>query len=172
MEAIRRVPQPVIAKVHGDRDGSRLSAGRRLRPGGRRRGRPLRHSRREDRPVLLDADGAAVPRDRPQARDGDAAHRPADRRRRRRSTGASSTASSRRRSSTPTVTSIVDASCALQPADRRYRQGGFYPQIELDERRAYDLTKAVMAMNARAADAQEGICAFLEKRPATWRSSH
>jgi enoyl-CoA hydratase/carnithine racemase len=44
-----------------------------------------------------------------------------------------------------------------------------YAQIELDEHRAYDLTKAVMAMNARADDAQEGMCAFLEKRPATWR---
>ena len=47
----------------------------------------------------------------------------------------------------------------------------FYAQIELDEHRAYDLTKAVMAMNACADDAQEGMCAFLEKRPATWRSS-
>jgi enoyl-CoA hydratase/carnithine racemase len=45
----------------------------------------------------------------------------------------------------------------------------FYAQIELDEHRAYDLTKAVMAMNARADDAQEGMCAFLEKLPATWR---
>jgi hypothetical protein len=26
----------------------------------------------------------------------------------------------------------------------------------------------VMAMNSLAADAQEGICAFLEKRPPTW----
>ncbi len=40
----------------------------------------------------------------------------------------------------------------------------FYEQIELDEHRAYDLTKAVMSMNALAGDAQEGICAFLEKR--------
>jgi hypothetical protein len=44
-----------------------------------------------------------------------------------------------------------------------------YAQIELDEHRAYDLTKAVMPMNARADDAQEGMCAFPEKRPATWR---
>src|SRR6266705_1081973 len=40
----------------------------------------------------------------------------------------------------------------------------FYAQIELDEHRAYDLTRTVMAMNSMAADAQEGICAFLEKR--------
>jgi enoyl-CoA hydratase/carnithine racemase len=47
----------------------------------------------------------------------------------------------------------------------------FYAQIELDEHRAYDLTKTIMALNARADDAQEGMCAFLEKRPATWRRS-
>jgi enoyl-CoA hydratase/carnithine racemase len=45
----------------------------------------------------------------------------------------------------------------------------FYAQIELDEHRAYDLTKAVMAMNSMAGDAQEGICAFLEKRDPAWR---
>jgi enoyl-CoA hydratase/carnithine racemase len=44
----------------------------------------------------------------------------------------------------------------------------FYAQIDLDEPRAYDLTKTVMAMNMLAADAQEGICAFLEKREPTW----
>ena len=33
----------------------------------------------------------------------------------------------------------------------------------------YDLTKSVMAMNSLAADAQEGICAFLEKRPPAWK---
>ncbi len=47
----------------------------------------------------------------------------------------------------------------------------FYSQIELDEHRAYDLTKAVMAMNALAGDAQEGICAFLEKRPPDWKGA-
>ena len=45
---------------------------------------------------------------------------------------------------------------------------GFYARIELDEHRATDLTKAVFAMIARADDAQEGMCASLEKRPATW----
>jgi enoyl-CoA hydratase/carnithine racemase len=45
----------------------------------------------------------------------------------------------------------------------------FYSQIELDEHRAYDLTKAVMTLNARTEDAQEGIGAFLEKRSPEWR---
>ena len=45
----------------------------------------------------------------------------------------------------------------------------FYRQIDLDKRQAYDLTKAVMTMNAMTGDAQEGICAFLEKRQPTWK---
>ena len=44
----------------------------------------------------------------------------------------------------------------------------FYAQIELDEHRAYDLTRAVMTMNAQADDAQEGMGAFLDKRSPTW----
>jgi enoyl-CoA hydratase/carnithine racemase len=44
----------------------------------------------------------------------------------------------------------------------------FYRQIDLDKRQAYDLTKAVMTMNAMTGDAQEGMCAFLEKRTPTW----
>jgi enoyl-CoA hydratase/carnithine racemase len=44
----------------------------------------------------------------------------------------------------------------------------FYRQMDLDKRQAYDLTKVVMSMNALAADAQEGIGAFLEKRRPTW----
>lgn len=44
----------------------------------------------------------------------------------------------------------------------------FYAQIELDEHRAYDLTKAVMSSNARLPDAHEGITAFLEKRSPEW----
>jgi enoyl-CoA hydratase/carnithine racemase len=44
----------------------------------------------------------------------------------------------------------------------------FYAQVDLDEHRAYDLTKSVMAVNSTADDAQEGISAFLEKRDPTW----
>jgi enoyl-CoA hydratase/carnithine racemase len=69
------------------------------------------------------------------------------------------------------VGAIVDAIVASSPLTVGLGKEAFYAQIELDEHRAYDLTKAVMAMNARADDAQEGMCAFLEKRPATWRRS-
>ncbi len=46
----------------------------------------------------------------------------------------------------------------------------FYAQIDRDQHSAYDYTKMVMTMNAMAADAQEGICAFLEKRRPEWRN--
>ena len=44
----------------------------------------------------------------------------------------------------------------------------FYTQIDLDQPKAYAYAKEVMCMNALAADAQEGIAAFLGKRPACW----
>jgi enoyl-CoA hydratase/carnithine racemase len=44
----------------------------------------------------------------------------------------------------------------------------FYTQIDLDQQKAYGYAKEVMSLNALAADAQEGISAFLEKRPACW----
>jgi enoyl-CoA hydratase/carnithine racemase len=46
----------------------------------------------------------------------------------------------------------------------------YYAQIDLDQSKAYAYTKEVMAMNNMAADAQEGITAFLEKRPACWKN--
>jgi enoyl-CoA hydratase/carnithine racemase len=44
----------------------------------------------------------------------------------------------------------------------------FYSQIDLDQPKAYAYTKEIMTMNSMAADAQEGISAFLGKRPAGW----
>jgi enoyl-CoA hydratase/carnithine racemase len=44
----------------------------------------------------------------------------------------------------------------------------FYAQIDLDQEKAYQHTKEVMSQNAMAADAQEGIGAFLEKRKPNW----
>lgn len=44
----------------------------------------------------------------------------------------------------------------------------FYRQIGLPDAEAYRYTQEVMATNARAADGQEGMSAFLEKREPTW----
>ncbi|HSF18482.1 MAG TPA: enoyl-CoA hydratase [Vicinamibacteria bacterium] len=45
----------------------------------------------------------------------------------------------------------------------------FYSQIDLDQGKAYQYAKEVMSMNALALDAQEGMSAFLEKRPPSWQ---
>jgi enoyl-CoA hydratase/carnithine racemase len=45
----------------------------------------------------------------------------------------------------------------------------FYAQVDVGEHQAYEHMKTVMAMNSLAADAQEGMCAFLEKRPPEWK---
>jgi enoyl-CoA hydratase/carnithine racemase len=44
----------------------------------------------------------------------------------------------------------------------------YYTQIDLDQAKAYAYAKEVMSLNSLAADAQEGIAAFLEKRGACW----
>ncbi len=44
----------------------------------------------------------------------------------------------------------------------------YYTQIDLDQPKAYGYAKEVMSVNAMAGDAQEGISAFLAKRPACW----
>ena len=45
----------------------------------------------------------------------------------------------------------------------------FYRQIDMEQPAAYAFAKQVMTDNALAADAQEGICAFLEKRQPQWQ---
>ena len=75
MAVIRELAQPVIAEVRGIATRRRLPVGRRLRPGGRRRDRPLRHPRGADRALLLDSDGPAEPRGGPETGAGNAAHR-------------------------------------------------------------------------------------------------
>jgi len=44
----------------------------------------------------------------------------------------------------------------------------FYAQIDLDQAKAYAYAKEVMSLNALAGDAQEGMCAFVEKRRPSW----
>ena len=66
------------------------------------------------------------------------------------------------------VTELVEKIARSSPLTIGIGKEAFYAQVELDEHRAYDLTKSVMATNSLAADAQEGICAFLEKRHPRW----
>ncbi|WP_405419802.1 enoyl-CoA hydratase [Marinobacter flavimaris] len=47
----------------------------------------------------------------------------------------------------------------------------FYRQLEMPLEDAYEYTSEVMADNMMANDAQEGICAFLEKRKPEWQDS-
>src|SRR5581483_1296477 len=47
-------------------------------------------------------------------------------------------------------------------------KAAFYAQIDLDQPKAYAYAKEVMSMNALAADAREGIDAFVCKRPPSW----
>jgi enoyl-CoA hydratase/carnithine racemase len=44
----------------------------------------------------------------------------------------------------------------------------FYTQIDMHQSKAYSYAKEVMSLNSLAADAQEGISAFLGKRAACW----
>jgi enoyl-CoA hydratase/carnithine racemase len=62
------------------------------------------------------------------------------------------------------ATSIAEAS----PFTVGLGKQAFYAQIDLDQPKAYAYAKEVMSMNSLAADAQEGISAFLEKRRACW----
>jgi enoyl-CoA hydratase/carnithine racemase len=59
---------------------------------------------------------------------------------------------------------IADAS----PLTVALGKQAYYTQIDLDQPKAYAYAKEVMSMNSLAADAQEGISAFLGKRAACW----
>ena len=73
-------------------------------------------------------------------------------------------ASSTRRS--PSSSTTIARSSPLTVA---IGKEAFYAQVDLDEHGAYDLTKARDGdERADGRDAQEGISAFLEKRPPTW----
>jgi enoyl-CoA hydratase/carnithine racemase len=67
------------------------------------------------------------------------------------------------------VAALVAAIARSSPLTVGIGKEAFYSQVELDEHRAYDLTKGVMTMNAGTEDAQEGMGAFLDKRPPEWR---
>ena len=167
METIHRIPQPVIAKVHGvaTAAGCQLVAacdlavaedGARFATPGVRIGLfcstpmvPISRAVGRKRAMEMLLTGAFV--DAATAVDWGLINRavPADQ-------------------LDDAVDALVDAIVASSPLTVGIGKEAFYAQIELDEHRAYDHTKVVMSANAVAADAQEGIGAFLGKRAPRW----
>jgi enoyl-CoA hydratase/carnithine racemase len=65
---------------------------------------------------------------------------------------------------------FTDTIRARSAATIRTGKAAFYQQIERPLAMAYDLTAETMACNMELDDAAEGIDAFLQRRPAVWRS--
>jgi len=63
---------------------------------------------------------------------------------------------------------LADTIVASSPFVIGLGKQAFYRQLDMPQSQAYAYTQEVMSLNAMAADANEGICAFLEKRPARW----
>jgi enoyl-CoA hydratase/carnithine racemase len=66
------------------------------------------------------------------------------------------------------VQEYVDAILASSPLTIRLGKAAFYEHRALDEASAYERATEVMTDNALSHDAQEGITAFLKKRPPRW----
>ena len=168
MEAIHRVPQPVIARVHGvaTAAGCQLVAacdlaiaeeGARFATPGVRIGLfcstpmvPLSRAIGRKRALEMLLTGRMV--DAATARDWGLVNDvvPAD-------------------ELDAAVAALAARVAEASPRTLAIGKEAFYEQVERDEAGAYELTKGVMAANAQIADAQEGICAFLDKRPPVWR---
>lgn len=168
MQAIHRVPQPVIAKVHGiaTAAGCQLVAscdlavaaeGTRFATPGVKIGLfcstpmvPL--SRAVGRKRALELLLTGEPIDAETARDWGLINRvvPAD-------------------ALDDEVARLVDRIASSSSAIVGIGKEAFWAQVDLDEHGAYDLTKAVMSANAQNEHAQEGMSAFLEKRPPRFR---
>ena len=58
---------------------------------------------------------------------------------------------------------------AKSPLTLAIGKEAFYRQLQMPQPLAYDYAQEVMSSNAADADAQEGMQAFLDKRPARWR---
>jgi enoyl-CoA hydratase/carnithine racemase len=66
------------------------------------------------------------------------------------------------------VREYVEAILASSPLTIRLGKAAFYDQLALDEATAYERATDVMTENALCRDAQEGMGAFLQKRRPTW----
>lgn len=67
------------------------------------------------------------------------------------------------------VQELVEAILASSSLTVRLGKAAFYEQLPLDETTAYERASAVMTDNALRRDAQEGISAFLQKRRPVWK---
>jgi enoyl-CoA hydratase/carnithine racemase len=67
------------------------------------------------------------------------------------------------------IRELTDAILASSPAVMSQGKRAFYEQIALDEPSAYKKAMCLMTEAAGEHDAQEGISAFLEKRPPRWK---
>ena len=67
------------------------------------------------------------------------------------------------------VKEFTDAICATSPLTVRIGKQAFYDQLHLPETIAWEKAVPVMADNATRHDAQEGMTAFVQKRVPQWR---
>jgi enoyl-CoA hydratase/carnithine racemase len=64
---------------------------------------------------------------------------------------------------------LVERIARPSPLTMRIGKEAFYRQIDVPQAEAYELMTETMVTNAMTCDAQEGMSAFLEKRPAVWQ---
>jgi len=69
------------------------------------------------------------------------------------------------------VMAVAQKIAGKSTATVAFGKPAFYRQAEMSLSEAYDYAAAVMVENMLARDAEEGIAAFLEKRPARWTDS-
>jgi enoyl-CoA hydratase/carnithine racemase len=69
------------------------------------------------------------------------------------------------------VMALVNELAQLSPYALRIGKEGFYRQVEEKQAEAYRLMSEAISCNAVAADGQEGIAAFVEKRTPVWKDS-
>ena len=70
-----------------------------------------------------------------------------------------------------TIDALLERITESSPAVVALGKAAFYHQEEISEEEAYAYTKGVMVANAAMNDAQEGMGAFVEKRPPVWSGS-
>ena len=69
------------------------------------------------------------------------------------------------------VKEFADAICMTSPLTIRLGKKAFYEQLGQSEEAAYEQAVSVMTKNALAHDAQEGMKAFLQKRRPIWKGN-